>query len=182
MKRGQSAYEFLITYSWAIILLIAIIGILYYYGMFNPQRYVPKECHLHPSFPCDSFKLSVDEDASPPIHFRFLSHNGFGYDVNITEVFITAENLGASGEVTYAGSCNSTSTDLSLIHPGESFLCVVPITDSERIPRAGEMKRIQIKMLFINCETNPDYEITGDCSSGSLHQIAGYVSTQAELE
>ena len=37
-KRGQAAMEFLMTYGWAILAAIVAIGVLAYFGVFNPGR------------------------------------------------------------------------------------------------------------------------------------------------
>jgi hypothetical protein len=39
--RGQSAMEYLITYSWAIVAIGVIIMLLFYLGAFNPTAWVP---------------------------------------------------------------------------------------------------------------------------------------------
>lgn len=37
-KKGQAAMEFLMTYGWAILAAIIAIGVLAYFGVFNPSR------------------------------------------------------------------------------------------------------------------------------------------------
>ncbi len=37
-NRGQAAMEFLMTYGWAILAAIVAIGVLAYFGVFNPSR------------------------------------------------------------------------------------------------------------------------------------------------
>lgn len=39
MKRGQSALEYLVTYGWAILAIVIIAAVLWYTGVFNPERF-----------------------------------------------------------------------------------------------------------------------------------------------
>lgn len=38
-KKGQPAIEFLMTYGWAILCAIIAIGVLAYFGVFNPHKF-----------------------------------------------------------------------------------------------------------------------------------------------
>ena len=41
--RGQTALEYLVTYGWAILAIVIIAGVLWYFGVFNPGRFAPSE-------------------------------------------------------------------------------------------------------------------------------------------
>ncbi len=51
MRRLQSAMEYLMTYGWAILALVVILGVLYYLGVFNALSFTPKAqpgaCHVY---------------------------------------------------------------------------------------------------------------------------------------
>lgn len=40
-KKSQYAMEFLMTYGWAILVVIAMVGALAYFGVFNPDNFLP---------------------------------------------------------------------------------------------------------------------------------------------
>ena len=68
--KGQSAIEYLMTYGWAIAILIIILGLLFTSGLFSPSYLVNEECELGPNFPCDSredFRIYADEKMSGEI-------------------------------------------------------------------------------------------------------------------
>ena len=44
MKKGQVAMEFLMTYGWAILVVIAAIGALAYFEVLSPCRFIPDGC------------------------------------------------------------------------------------------------------------------------------------------
>lgn len=49
--------EFLMTYGWAILIMLVIIAILFLLGVFNPKSAVPESCTLPPGFSCYSWQI-----------------------------------------------------------------------------------------------------------------------------
>ena len=44
MRKGQAAMEFLMTYGWAILVVLAAIAALAYFGVLSPDRFFPDKC------------------------------------------------------------------------------------------------------------------------------------------
>ena len=55
-KKGQSAMEYLMTYGWAILIILIAVGALFYLGVFSPS--VPNTCNIPAPFSCQDVKLS----------------------------------------------------------------------------------------------------------------------------
>jgi len=49
-KKGQAAMEFLMTYGWAILAAVIAIGVLAYFGVFSPGKYVTGNAVVNPPF------------------------------------------------------------------------------------------------------------------------------------
>ena len=62
-KKAQAAMEFLMTYGWALLVVIAAIGALAYFGVLKPQQFLPEQCILPTSsaMTCLDFKVTPDE-------------------------------------------------------------------------------------------------------------------------
>ena len=75
-KKGQAAMEFLMTYGWAILVVLIAIGALAYFGVLNPSRFLPASCTLMPGLSCDSFKVDRSDD-TVTLNVR----NGLGDDL-----------------------------------------------------------------------------------------------------
>lgn len=60
-KKGQAAMEFLITYGWAIMAAMMVIGALTYFGMSNPATSLPDKCIFSNAFECRDYKLNSTE-------------------------------------------------------------------------------------------------------------------------
>ena len=62
MRKSQQAMEFLMTYGWAIIILIVVIGLLFSLGIFNPK--IPNQCNSISPIRCYDIKLIADGTAT----------------------------------------------------------------------------------------------------------------------
>ncbi|MEA3514233.1 MAG: hypothetical protein U9R34_02055 [Nanoarchaeota archaeon] len=91
MKKGQAAMEFLMTYGWAILVVLAAIGALAYFGVLSPDSFLPEKCMLEPGVDCTGFKVT-------PTETTLVMRNGMGRDLTVNGVAI--------------GDCNSTTGDV----------------------------------------------------------------------
>ena len=91
MKKGQAAMEFLMTYGWAILVVLAAIGALAYFGVLSPESFLPEKCMLEPGVDCTGFKVT-------PTETTLVMRNGMGKDLTVNGVTI--------------GTCNSTTGDV----------------------------------------------------------------------
>ncbi|MBT3405775.1 hypothetical protein HN419_01265 [Candidatus Woesearchaeota archaeon] len=59
-KRSQAAMEFLMTYGWAILVVLAAIGALAYFGVTKPQQFIPDVCTFPSGFHCVDFVVDTN--------------------------------------------------------------------------------------------------------------------------
>lgn len=81
-KKGQAAMEFLMTYGWAILVVLIAIGALAYFGVLNPSRFLPPSCTLMPGLSCDSFKVT---QTTIELNVR----NGLGNDLTLFDIGVS---------------------------------------------------------------------------------------------
>ena len=60
MKRAQAAMEYLMTYGWALLVIVLVLGALIYLGVLNPQGRMQDMCNLPIGFGCEVAGLSTD--------------------------------------------------------------------------------------------------------------------------
>jgi len=103
-KRGQAAMEFLMTYGWALLVLILIILALAVFGVLNPKGFLPEACMLGPGLACEQYKAINDGNPNNPDgRMIFMTvRNGMGKDLDIFVIYIHKENP-ASGSDTCGG-------------------------------------------------------------------------------
>ena len=88
--------EFLMTYGWAILVVLVAIGALAYFGVLSPEKFLPEKCLIETGFTCISSKV---ESTQSTIVFS----NGNGRSVVIDTIQI--------GGCTTAFSTSMTSED-----------------------------------------------------------------------
>jgi hypothetical protein len=82
-KKSQAAMEFLMTYGWGILVVLAAIVALAYFGVLSPSRFLPESCTL----PSTSGLACLDFTLSPSAAHLFLV-NGGGRDLVINNITI----------------------------------------------------------------------------------------------
>src|SRR3989344_5713936 len=118
-KQGQAAIEFLMTYGWAILVVLIAITALAYFGVLNPSRFLPESCIIGPGFSCDEFKVSTVDGIT------LVLRNSLGSQLTEVSVIIKdyqseaaictlnpSNDILADGEQQiYTGTATSCSTD-----------------------------------------------------------------------
>ena len=61
-KKGQAAMEFLMTYGWAILVVLVAIGALAYFGVLSPEKLLPEKCVISSGsgLYCDDFAATTN--------------------------------------------------------------------------------------------------------------------------
>lgn len=109
-KKAQAAMEFLMTYGWAILVVLIAIGALAYFGVLSPDRFLPEKCAISTGSGlfCDDF--SIDDETNVRINL----HNILTED--ITGVTITLTNAGGGdGICTNAGAVDVTADNTTIV-------------------------------------------------------------------
>jgi uncharacterized protein (UPF0333 family) len=105
-KRGQAAMEFLMTYGWALLVVLIAIGALAFFGVLNPSRFLPNSCTLAPGFACTDFKASASTGS-----IIIELQNGLGENLNSVTLTIDNENPSCSGSTTFSGPSSMSDGD-----------------------------------------------------------------------
>lgn len=102
-RRAQAAMEFLMTYGWAILVVLAAIGALAYFGVLSPDRFLPEKCTLPSGVACLDFTYVAGTGISMRIQ------NSAGFDMSDVSVTVT----GSSNAGTCTGTVASGATTLA---------------------------------------------------------------------
>jgi len=83
-KKGQAAMEFLMTYGWAILVVIAAIAALAYFGVLDPARLLPERCQFPAGMDC------IDKGAIDSVGdtITIALRNNIGFGVTIQDAVI----------------------------------------------------------------------------------------------
>lgn len=89
-RKSQAAMEFLMTYGWAILVVLVAIGALAYFGVLSPDKFLPSKCTLPSGLACLDFVISNSAAATPGITVEV--RNGLGYDISGIEVSFASDS------------------------------------------------------------------------------------------
>jgi len=98
-RKSQAAMEFLMTYGWAILVVLVAIGALAYFGVLSPDRFLPAKCQLPAGIACTDFK--VDAGAST---IDVVLQNGMGFD--LTGVTVAIKDCTSPASVSIANGAD----------------------------------------------------------------------------
>lgn len=180
-KRGQSAMEFLMTYGWAILVLIIVIAVLFYMGVMDPKKGTGDTCMLAPGFSCYSFKVSSGSGA---LHLDLGQASGDGIVVTAVgcsdDPADTPESLAnpvyiPSGEHRYVVGGNSLNQEVECISEegsvlGSRYKGVIRIDYETLSDGVGRVVYGDISVSLTPPEVTPDVIVVGcapDCPLGA---------------
>jgi len=101
MKKAQAAMEFLMTYGWAILVVLVAIAALAYFGILNPGRFLPKSCIIATGIGCEDSKVNGTTAT-------IIARNGMGS--TLTGVTMTLESACTPAATTIADGATETFT------------------------------------------------------------------------
>ncbi len=101
-RKSQAALEFLMTYGWAILVVLIVISALAYFGVLNPQRLLPARCTLPTGIACKNFVVKSGTPGTMTIKLL----NGMGSGILIQRV---TSNYSAGNPI--AANCINTTVE-----------------------------------------------------------------------
>ena len=143
--KGQAATEFLVTYGWAIVIVLAIMAILYS-TVFKPEFYVSERCDVAPGIACDNFALTKISDTQARLVLQ--AHNTMGFQINLTNITLTLQD---SKTGAYATNSVDSQSGLvpSTVDDGDSFN-VTTVFNVDSIGSPGSLYKINFTINFTN--------------------------------
>jgi len=140
-KRAQAAMEFLMTYGWAILVVLIAIGALAYFGVLDPGKFLPNRCSLPAGIACLDYLV---EDFGPGNgEVSATLKNSLGYDT--ATVILTASG------------CTSASPTQPTFRNGEQRT----FTASGCTVTSGQKYSGQINVTYTNADTGLTHKMQG---------------------
>jgi hypothetical protein len=139
MRKSQSALEFLTTYGWAFLVILIMIGALAYFGVLNPQRFLPDRCNTSPGFVCEEYQL--EDDGTGVIILR----NRIGSAINIDEDSLVCNDAVPDG----IDECNIQAANSDNIGVDELFNISITAINSGANWAQGNKVRVDYQFSYI---------------------------------
>ena len=161
-RRGQTAVEFLTTYSWAIFILFGVVSAVYMLDLADPDRYADPECVLDNQVSCLEAQYRLN--GSDPDLFRMNLQNNYPKEIRVTQLNLSLE----SGTINDSEDLNGGSG--YVIGPGEQQVVSQTIEDDWS----------QEGYVSDEVATNLDIDLAFEpTDSGNQYKKSGYAIVRA---
>ena len=133
--------EFLMTYGWAILVVLAAIAALAYFGVLSPDRFLPEKCTLPSGVACLDFTGTSTE-------VLLVIQNSAGFDMTNVSVYVnsTTANFGCTD-----GEADGTLTD----GEKDTFTCTTGGLTSGKFKGA-------LNIDYVNMQTTLEHTKSGE--------------------
>lgn len=151
-KKGQAAMEFLMTYGWAILVVLAAIGALAYFGVLSPDNLLPERTSFQAPLPnVDTAAIKV---VANNIEIEIAFTNSMGSTVTPLLAGATIANLKVDGSDV---DCDTsiTGTAVAATSNGATFLYKWTCDDTTAFDATAlKNKRVKADLSFDYTTTN----------------------------
>ena len=136
MKKAQAAMEFLMTYGWAILIVLAVIATLTSFGVLNTDIFIPSKCILGTAGMMNCVDFTVAKDTSDNVRVFFvIEGSSIPDNVKVNSFYLTGGDIGEGVNCGGAVNTHFSYTDLKKLD--ESFTQLK--TDSSTTPATKYM-------------------------------------------
>ncbi len=144
-RKGQAAMEFLMTYGWAILAAIIAIGVLAYFGVFSPGKFVPSATVINAPLYANAWNIIDSASGTDTISIEIKNNGGDTLNINS----VTLSNLQRAG-ATY--TCTGAAVTFSLAGCNTDFrqgeLCTATISCTDGGIAAGDTLKGDIAISY----------------------------------
>lgn len=108
-KKAQGALEFLMTYGWAFLVILIMIGALAYFGVLSPTKFLPERCTFGSQFLCKDYLINSDGTTAD---VTVKLQNNLGQAIYVNNTLTNATSLEGFGACTITIYDSGGSTDI----------------------------------------------------------------------
>ena len=160
-KKAQAAMEFLMTYGWAILVVLVVIGALGYFGVLNPMALLPEKCVFGSEIVCRDWMLKSNV-------VSLNLQNNLGETMTITSIKVLKDD-----KVTLLCSLTSiTNTDVNANNPqklltGQTGKYVIGVPNTGTIGTcdfgvSGQKTKLYLSVLYKKGTSTLEHPIEGE--------------------
>ncbi len=158
MRKGQAAIEFLMTYGWAILVVLVVIGALGYFGVLNPTALLPEKCVFGVELSCQDYALHTNK-----IELRLQNNVG-------TAMIITKAAVVSDDKVTALCGTTLEGTKAETIVTGQTLTLqnsqvgtyTIKCETNNLAGKEGQKTRLYVNVWYKKGETGLEHKIEGD--------------------
>jgi hypothetical protein len=168
--KQQAAVEFIITYSWAILIIsLFVVLVLLISGTRPPQTYLQSSCNIQPLLPCTESLITYN--SSSPMQYYVVFSNQLGHVLYFplgSAINVTTTGTSGTGSSNTFGSCTPTFAGL-----GASVLCTTLVGGNSK-PNVGTQVIVNFILTYSICTSAPANAIYSNSLCPNFYKSSGY--------
>ena len=119
-RKAQGALEFLTTYGWAFLVILIMIGAMMYFGILNPDKFLPERCTTNTGFSCEEQNIVAD---SSETKITFVIKNNLPQTIKLGSTgTLATSDISLNGDL-LSGSAKVHPNALGPIGSGNNITC-----------------------------------------------------------
>ncbi len=154
-RKGQAAMEFLMTYGWAILVVLAAIGALAYFGILSPSKFLPSSFTMTGGISAGEYKVS----AGTPATLTFGIINNIGDQITINETDVNSTNLGSAVDCVVRNT-----TSISLAN-GQKYVYVMSCSNTAAAANVGDKFKADVSVIYTKNGEDVTHTASGSITS-----------------
>ena len=146
-KKAQAALEFLMTYGWAIMVVLVAISALSYFGVLSPDNFLPNKCSFPAGISCVDFEYDIISDIPT---LKFVIKNNLGWDVTGVSIFPyeTDPSIPQIGSV----SCGNSAGGANALKNGDQSTYIIEC--DQLLPKGKVRTNLIFSYAFVKDDPN----------------------------
>lgn len=167
MRRAQAAMEYLITYGWAILIMLVVVGVLFYLGIFTPRGV--SGCSFQTAgFTCYAYKLASNSSGESGIILDMGQATGhdikiIGFNCTTSESWMLIDFAAGTWQNVTISSGSHKTLNGTLTKPSP-LPCYKADGSLLKASDVGSYYKGKIYIHYLDVETNLDHKAIGDIS------------------
>jgi len=146
--------EFLMTYGWAILVVLAAIGALAYFGVLSPSKFLPSSFTMTGGISAGEYKVS----AGTPATLKFGIINNIGDQITVNQTIINTTNLGS------AVDCNVVNSTQFPLANGQKTVFTMSCTNTAAA-NVGDKFRSDVSVIYTKSGESVTHTASGSITS-----------------
>jgi hypothetical protein len=139
MKKGQAALEFLTTYGWAFLVILVMIAALAYFGVLNPQKYLPDKCIITTGLDCVDYQITATN-----LYLNITNNMA----TSLTSFLVNTSTFGCGAAVAIDSGATA------------GFSCTIDAATQAKMPTAGKGNKYKFALSATYVKTGSSYTKT----------------------
>jgi uncharacterized protein (UPF0333 family) len=146
-KKAQAAMEFLMTYGWAILVVLVAIAALAYFGVLSPNKFLPERCTLPSGIACLDHKATGGSTDTIQLQVQ----NGMGVDLQNVTLAVTG--------------CTASTPPVDIANGMQASLTVTACAGVSELTTGSKFTSEAVTLAYVNKDTQISHTKTGSLTT-----------------